>query len=637
MEGVFHAGLMCLPGAAKGGQSCLMGISYEVQVELDGRWQTREITEERDFAQTRAKALADEAQCDAVRVIESAPKADGKSVDKTIFEQKVSKKAAKPTSAQQVDFAPLCDTAEDTFRLDSRLAAGRILRGYLDEEGITVSELMTDPGKLALLARNDTMMSQAIGVASSVQAKLFDASQRQRADALYTLFDEVKTLATSMAESLPAFQTVLAEQGIDDLATGLAALPKTRREPMAIAVLAAVTREEGEPGAKMEKLLDLIPAKQPLSVPAHDLLDEMLAEILDSGDGVRAVLGHQPDLASAVQVVSGLVSKSGGAEAKAPTIQARLHSLFRIHQFPHCRSSLNRWISLALNSLQPLTREGGDKEKSALVDVLSAMLMDDGLAGGASTSAAITQRARSVLISDPSNQRIEDAIDALLQLIPSKSTKVGYLADVSTSEEVGGRSASGVLERLADIIRDIRSLGDLAPPGATRREAEAIQQRLIRKIDASPLPDEIKQGFSAKIETLRPGGGRAVAMAPSTPKPGDKQRTVKAGDVIFEEGTLGDEAFMIRKGSVEIRVDYDGKQLAIATLGPGEIFGEMALIDNLPRAAGAVAATDTELLVVRSPPFRRRLDALSENDPVLRHLIDIYVSRLRTTIRKLQE
>ena len=54
---------------------------------------------------------------------------------------------------------------------------------------------------------------------------------------------------------------------------------------------------------------------------------------------------------------------------------------------------------------------------------------------------------------------------------------------VSMTDEVGERSASSVLEKLAAIMREIRSLGDLAPPGATRREAEAIQQRLISKID----------------------------------------------------------------------------------------------------------------------------------------------------------
>ncbi|RVU34982.1 cyclic nucleotide-binding domain-containing protein [Hwanghaeella grinnelliae] len=614
-----------------------MSSSFEVQVQLEGRWQTREIADEKEFALDRGTALAEEAQCDAVRVIESAPKPDGTIVEKTVFEKKVARKKATPVTAQQVDSAPLCETVEQVFQLEARLTAGRILRGYLDEEGLTVSELMTDPGLLGLLARHETILTQSVGVASSVQAKLYDLPQRQRADVLYALFDDVKNMAAALAGTLPAFKTVLAEEGIDGLVSGVAALPEEQRYAMSIAALASLTREEGEPASKMEKLLDLIPPKQPLPTPAHKLLDEMLSEILDSGDGVRAVLGHQSDLASAVMVVSGLVSGKLNPSAKAPTVQGRLHSVFRIHPFPACRGALNRWISLALNSLAPLTREGGEQEQSALVDVLASMLMDDGLTGGPTTSAAITQRARSVLISDPSNQRVEDAIDALLQLIPAKSAKVGYLADVSTTEDVGAVTSSAILEKLADIMRDIRSLGDLAPPGATRREAEDIQQRLISKIDAAPLPDEIKQGFSAKIETLRPGGGRSIAMSPSTPKPGDKQRKVKAGDVIFKEGMPGEEAFMIRKGAVDITVSFEGKTITIASLGPGEIFGEMALIDNLPRAAGAVAAVDSELLVVRSPPFRRRLDALSENDPILRHLIDIYVSRLRTTIRKLNE
>ena len=60
-----------------------MTTSFEVQMELDGRWQTREIAEEKDFALTRAKALAEEGQCDAVRVVEAVPKPDGTSAEKT--------------------------------------------------------------------------------------------------------------------------------------------------------------------------------------------------------------------------------------------------------------------------------------------------------------------------------------------------------------------------------------------------------------------------------------------------------------------------------------------------------------------------------------------------------------------------
>jgi CRP/FNR family transcriptional regulator, cyclic AMP receptor protein len=85
-------------------------------------------------------------------------------------------------------------------------------------------------------------------------------------------------------------------------------------------------------------------------------------------------------------------------------------------------------------------------------------------------------------------------------------------------------------------------------------------------------------------------------------------REYKAGETIFHEGDPGEEFFVIQRGRVRIEV---GNRL-LETLGPNEIFGEMALIDASPRSASAVAETDvataaiTEsqyLFLVRHTPF----------------------------------
>jgi len=64
-----------------------------------------------------------------------------------------------------------------------------------------------------------------------------------------------------------------------------------------------------------------------------------------------------------------------------------------------------------------------------------------------------------------------------------------------------------------------------------------------------------------------------------------------ADDVIFEEGSTGRELFVVLEGSVEIaKIAGDGKTV-IATLGKGEFFGEMAVIDGSSRSATAIAAS----------------------------------------------
>ncbi len=69
--------------------------------------------------------------------------------------------------------------------------------------------------------------------------------------------------------------------------------------------------------------------------------------------------------------------------------------------------------------------------------------------------------------------------------------------------------------------------------------------------------------------------------------------------VLFKEGDPGDRCFVITKGEVRISkfIPNIGEE-ALAILKPGDYFGEMALIDNFPRSAYAIANTDVELLAI---------------------------------------
>ena len=76
-------------------------------------------------------------------------------------------------------------------------------------------------------------------------------------------------------------------------------------------------------------------------------------------------------------------------------------------------------------------------------------------------------------------------------------------------------------------------------------------------------------------------------------------RHFQAGAHICEEGESGDEMYVVLEGEVEIRV---GSHL-LATVGPGEMFCEMALIDTAARSASAVAKTDCRLAPVDEQRF----------------------------------
>ena len=81
-------------------------------------------------------------------------------------------------------------------------------------------------------------------------------------------------------------------------------------------------------------------------------------------------------------------------------------------------------------------------------------------------------------------------------------------------------------------------------------------------------------------------------------------RVYNATETIFHEGSLGSEFFVILQGAVAIRKRVSGKIQQLARLGPGEFFGEMAVVDRRPRSASAVAVEpDTSLIAIDAPHF----------------------------------
>jgi EAL domain-containing protein (putative c-di-GMP-specific phosphodiesterase class I) len=97
-----------------------------------------------------------------------------------------------------------------------------------------------------------------------------------------------------------------------------------------------------------------------------------------------------------------------------------------------------------------------------------------------------------------------------------------------------------------------------------------------------------------------------------------------AGEIIFKEGDPGNSAYIIEEGSVEVGVSSSQH----ARLGKGEMFGEIALIDQQPRTATVRAVENTVLI-----PIPRQLvkELLEKTDPVVRHLLLTILERFRST------
>lgn len=110
-------------------------------------------------------------------------------------------------------------------------------------------------------------------------------------------------------------------------------------------------------------------------------------------------------------------------------------------------------------------------------------------------------------------------------------------------------------------------------------------------------------------------------------EPAFKKRVFPKGSVLIEEGVVGTEVFLIRKGKVEIRkgvLRSFPQTLGIRTAG--DIIGEMAVIDRNPAMASAIALEETEVTAMSGDEFRARIDQL---DPIVKGTILVIVRRAR--------
>jgi CRP/FNR family transcriptional regulator, cyclic AMP receptor protein len=114
-----------------------------------------------------------------------------------------------------------------------------------------------------------------------------------------------------------------------------------------------------------------------------------------------------------------------------------------------------------------------------------------------------------------------------------------------------------------------------------------------------------------------------------------EEKTFDIGQTLFKEGEPGNNAYLIKSGKVKIVKDKgDDSKRTLATIGGGHIIGEMALIDDKPRAASAVALDLTVAMVISKDNFQERL---GKTDPVIVRLLNTFADRLREQSQRVVE
>ncbi|MEM0986012.1 MAG: Crp/Fnr family transcriptional regulator [Pseudomonadota bacterium] len=131
-------------------------------------------------------------------------------------------------------------------------------------------------------------------------------------------------------------------------------------------------------------------------------------------------------------------------------------------------------------------------------------------------------------------------------------------------------------------------------------------------------------GASDMFEALSP---EALALIASN----GRKRAMKRGEVLFSVGDPGDALFAVCSGRVLLsRFTSEGKEIALAAMERGGVFGELSLIDGEPRSADAAVVEAGELFVLSRAAFRQ---ALETDVSISMAMLEVLSRRLRVTNR----
>jgi CRP/FNR family transcriptional regulator, cyclic AMP receptor protein len=115
-----------------------------------------------------------------------------------------------------------------------------------------------------------------------------------------------------------------------------------------------------------------------------------------------------------------------------------------------------------------------------------------------------------------------------------------------------------------------------------------------------------------------------------------QRRQYRAGESLFEEGQVGKAVFVIKNGQVELTRETPSGRRVLGTLGAGQMFGEMALLEQMQRTASATVIEDGEIFLL----YTATLDALIRHHPavgvkLLRNMAIMLSALLRKTNKEL--
>jgi len=366
-------------------------LAFEVSALIEGRWTIDCILRDEAEATTHARSLFQTGEVEEIRIVRQRTGPTGFTVETEILREAAPKEKSRPVALSgDPEQVPVCRDAQALYGVQARLAVGRLMRRYLEQEGITATELMhVWPHMRRLDNKSGQLLAAAIFRVGESQAKLLGITARERVSTLQKWVAESMALVREfdyLRRKIPFH--------IGDLDHSMrrldAAIGENNRQFGLIGQLSYQLLGVNSLSGRLEKLLDM--AKQAEPPELVEALDGMIADILSFpsiiGDMVAALPNRGQAIGRLADVVTGRFAR--GAGERVDPVFAGFVKLHGEIGLDLSADILLDWLIREMGRGKPLNRHDAKEDEMLLQKLLPRLRDSQGkLLGGARMQEAI--------------------------------------------------------------------------------------------------------------------------------------------------------------------------------------------------------------------------------------------------------
>jgi hypothetical protein len=473
--------------------------SFELQVFQTDHWVTQSFSGSEQEARKHAQGLLSNPNYGGVRIVRDVVRGNGQETSAVIFTQMREGPTKELIRAQSIDEAPMCEAAADLYKAEARNCMHKVMRDYIAKMVLTPTEIMHNHREMKRMLEFEALVPSAVSRVASIQARESGQEPAKRNKALFDMISELNEQAR-LAGERPNLPELSKFPDMSGVVTRLETLVSPEQiDFFALVCLSKDLAQTRSWLGKLERLLALI--KDDATARSRALIDRVAADIFGTTDGLRDVLGRQPDLSTALcQLIDVIEGKFTPKGEDTPEVTKQLAEYLSSRDLVETRLALLRSVKRQLRGSAPLTRGDGDHQRKAYRDIALRLLRTGTILGGGTMADALALAyQRFVEEGGATGRRL--ATSRCPVAMDTSADQVRLMLGLIEGE-LGAEQKDELIGRIDGLIRRAKSINDLTAPSLPPKDKMQQTALLHRALLASSLPEAQRAELGDLVDTL---------------------------------------------------------------------------------------------------------------------------------------